>query len=141
MAIVGDSATAALQTVLEERLDELADEAAGRILSEIPAYRSADAQMRRDVRAHVRAHLTASIGSLGDPVAVQRARVEPFGNGPRRDVADLGDFAGGQDVFDSAGARAHCILSLRLLRLMLLLAAFHLRATARAFLRFSVARR
>jgi hypothetical protein len=66
MAIVGDSATAALQTVLEERLDELADEAAGRILSEIPAYRSADAQMRRDVRAHVRAHLTASIGSLGE---------------------------------------------------------------------------
>ena len=53
MAIVGDSATAALQAVLEERLDELADEAAGRILSEIPAYRSADAQMRRDVRAHV----------------------------------------------------------------------------------------
>src|ERR1700752_714288 len=66
MAIVGDSATAALQTVLEERLDELADEAAGRIMSEIPAYRSADAQMRRDVRAHVRAHLTASIGSLGE---------------------------------------------------------------------------
>ena len=48
-----DPAIAALREALEQRLEELSDEAAARILSEIPAYRDFDDQLRRDVRAHV----------------------------------------------------------------------------------------
>ena len=34
-------------------------------MTEIPAYRSADEQLRGDVRAHVHSHLRASIARLG----------------------------------------------------------------------------
>jgi len=59
-----DPAIVALRQALEERLESLTDEATERILTEIPAYRSFDEQLRRDVRAHVEAHLRASIGTL-----------------------------------------------------------------------------
>jgi sugar diacid utilization regulator len=59
-----DPAIVALRHALEERLESLTDEATEKILTEIPAYRSFDEQLRRDVRAHVEAHLRASIGTL-----------------------------------------------------------------------------
>jgi hypothetical protein len=59
-----DPAIAALREALEQRLEELSDEAAARILSEIPAYRDFDDQLRRDVRAHVFSHLSASLQAL-----------------------------------------------------------------------------
>lgn len=59
-----DPAIVALREALEERLEVLTDEATERMLTEIPAYRNADQQLRRDVRAHVLAHLRASIGTL-----------------------------------------------------------------------------
>jgi sugar diacid utilization regulator len=59
-----DPEIVALRQALEERLEGLTDEATERILTEIPAYRSFDEQLRRDVRAHVEAHLRASIGTL-----------------------------------------------------------------------------
>jgi sugar diacid utilization regulator len=59
-----DPAIVALKLALEERLDGLTDEATERILTEIPAYRSFDEQLRSDVRAHVAAHLRASIDTL-----------------------------------------------------------------------------
>ncbi len=60
-----DPAIVALREALEQRLDSLTDEASERILTEIPAYRTADEQLRSDVRAHVLAHLRASIKTLG----------------------------------------------------------------------------
>ena len=59
-----DPPIVALKEALEQRLDGLTDEATERILTEIPAYRTADEQLRRDVHAHVLAHLRASIGTL-----------------------------------------------------------------------------
>ena len=59
-----DPAIVALREALEERLEVLTNEATERILTEIPAYRTADEQLRRDVHAHVLAHLRASIGTL-----------------------------------------------------------------------------
>ena len=59
-----DPPIVALKEALERRLDGLTDEATERILTEIPAYRTADEQLRRDVHAHVLAHLRASIGTL-----------------------------------------------------------------------------
>lgn len=59
-----DPAIVALREALEERLEVLTNEATERILTEIPAYRTADKQLRSDVRAHVLAHLPASIGTL-----------------------------------------------------------------------------
>ena len=48
--------------------------------------------------------------AAGDAVAVQGAGVEPLADGPRGDVADLGDLAGRQDVFHLGGS-AHRIFS------------------------------
>jgi len=59
-----DPAIAALRDGLAARLGELADEATTRIVTEIPAYRDVDDQMRRDIRAHVLAHLRASLDTL-----------------------------------------------------------------------------
>ena len=59
-----DPAITALRDALAARLDELSDQATARIVSDIPAYRNIDDQLRRDVRAHVEAHLRASIESL-----------------------------------------------------------------------------
>jgi sugar diacid utilization regulator len=59
-----DPAIAALRDGLAARLDDLADEATTRIVTEIPAYRDVDDQMRRDIRAHVFAHLRASLDTL-----------------------------------------------------------------------------
>jgi len=67
-----DPAIVALRQALEERLEALTDEAAERILTEIPAYRNFDEQLRRDVRAHVEAHLRASIGTLETDRGVTR---------------------------------------------------------------------
>lgn len=67
-----DPAIIALREALEQRLDDLADEATERILTEIPAYRSADDQMRSDVRAHVLSHLRASLDSLASDRDVTR---------------------------------------------------------------------
>ena len=55
-----DPPIVALKEALEQRLDGLTDEATERILTEIPAYRTADEQLRRDVHAHVLAHLRAT---------------------------------------------------------------------------------
>jgi sugar diacid utilization regulator len=60
-----DQAIVALRKALEQRLEALADEATEKIVTEIPAYRSFDEQLRRDVRAHVMSHLRASLESLG----------------------------------------------------------------------------
>ena len=35
----------------------------------------------------------ASVSAAGEAVAFEEAAVEPFGNGPGRDVADIGDIA------------------------------------------------
>jgi len=59
-----DPAIVALRDALAARLDELSEEATAKIISEIPAYRNIDDQLRRDVRAHVEAHLSASLESL-----------------------------------------------------------------------------
>ncbi len=59
-----DPAIVALREALGQQLDALADEAADRIVEEIPAYRTADDQMRRDVRGHVMSHLRATLASL-----------------------------------------------------------------------------
>lgn len=59
-----DPAIVALGEALGQRLDALADQATDKIVSGIPAYRTADAQLRSDVRAHVIAHLRASIETL-----------------------------------------------------------------------------
>jgi hypothetical protein len=67
-----DPAITALRDALAARLDELSDEATARIVSEIPAYRNIDEQLRRDVRAHVLAHLTASLETLGSDRDVTR---------------------------------------------------------------------
>ena len=48
MARIGN-AIVALKQALEERLESLTDEATDKILTEIPAYRSFDEQLRRDV--------------------------------------------------------------------------------------------
>ena len=45
----------------------------------------------------------AAVLAAGDAVAVQGAGVEPLADGSRGDVADLGDFAGRQDVFHLLG--------------------------------------
>jgi PucR-like helix-turn-helix protein/diguanylate cyclase with GGDEF domain len=67
-----DLAIVALRDALAARLDELSDEATARIISEIPAYRNIDEQLRRDVRAHVLSHLTASLETLGSGRDVTR---------------------------------------------------------------------
>jgi sugar diacid utilization regulator len=67
-----DPAIVALREALEQSLDGLTDEATERILTEIPAYRTADEQLRRDVHAHVLAHLRASLESLGADREVTR---------------------------------------------------------------------
>ena len=67
-----DPAIVALREALEQRLDSLTDEATERILTEIPAYWTADEQLRGDVRDHVRAHLRASINTLGADREVTR---------------------------------------------------------------------
>jgi hypothetical protein len=67
-----DPAIVALREALEQRLDDLTDEATDRILTEIPAYQSADEQLRRDVHAHVLAHLRATLESLGADREVTR---------------------------------------------------------------------
>jgi hypothetical protein len=67
-----DPAIFALRDALAARLDELSDEATERIVSEIPAYRNIDEQLRRDVRAHVLSHLTASLETLGSGRDVTR---------------------------------------------------------------------
>src|SRR5688500_7736922 len=54
----------------------------------------------------------AAVLAAGDAVAVQRAAVEPLADSSRRDVADLGDLAGREDVFDFGGCAHRCILSL-----------------------------
>ena len=59
-----DPAIVALGEALGQRLETLADEATERIVSGIPAYRTADTQLRSDVRAHVIAHLRASLETL-----------------------------------------------------------------------------
>jgi hypothetical protein len=61
-----DPAVVALREALEQRVDELADEATNKIVSEIPAYGTANQQLRDDVRAHVVAHIRASVTSLGE---------------------------------------------------------------------------
>ena len=60
-----DPAIVALREALDQRLEDLTDEATERILTEIPAYRTADEQLRHDVRAHVLSHLRATLESLG----------------------------------------------------------------------------
>jgi hypothetical protein len=45
------------------------------------------------------AHGDAAVFRARDAVALQAARVEPLGDGSRGDIADLGDFTGGQHVF------------------------------------------
>ncbi len=72
MGANSDPAITALGDALIARLDELSDEATARIVSEIPAYRNIDEQLRRDVRAHVLAHLTASLETLGSGRDVTR---------------------------------------------------------------------
>jgi hypothetical protein len=67
-----DPAITALRDALAARLEELSDEATARIVSEIPAYRGIDEQLRRDVRAHVFAHLSASLETLGSDRDVTR---------------------------------------------------------------------
>jgi hypothetical protein len=67
-----DPAIAALREALEQRLEELSDEATARIVSEIPAYRNFDDQLRRDVRAHVLSHLAASLRALTSGREVSR---------------------------------------------------------------------
>ena len=52
----------------------------------------------------------AAVLRAGDAVAVQRAGIEPLGNGSGRDAANLGDLAGGKDVFHFRGG-THGILS------------------------------
>ena len=64
MGANSDPAIVALRDALAARLDELSEEATAKIISEIPAYRNIDDQLRRDVRAHVEAHLSASLESL-----------------------------------------------------------------------------
>jgi hypothetical protein len=59
-----DPAIAALREALEQRLEDLADDATAKIVSEIPAYRNVDDQLRRDIRAHVFAHLSATLDTL-----------------------------------------------------------------------------
>jgi hypothetical protein len=68
-----DPAIAALREALEQRLDELSDDATAKIITEIPAYRNVDDQLRRDIRKHVLAHLTASLDTLGSGRDVTRA--------------------------------------------------------------------
>jgi sugar diacid utilization regulator len=65
LGVNGDPAIVALREELELRLDAMADEATERIVSQVPAYRGADEQLRRDVRAHVLAHLSANLETLG----------------------------------------------------------------------------
>jgi sugar diacid utilization regulator len=67
-----DPAIIALREALEQQLDGLATEATARIVDEIPAYRTADDQMRRDVRAHVMSHLRATLASLDADREVSR---------------------------------------------------------------------
>jgi PucR C-terminal helix-turn-helix domain/GGDEF-like domain len=67
-----DPAVAALREALEERLEGLADAATETILTEIPAYRGADRQLRADVRAHVLSHMRANLESLGANREVSR---------------------------------------------------------------------
>jgi PucR C-terminal helix-turn-helix domain/GGDEF-like domain len=67
-----DPAIAALREALEERLEGLADAATEMILTEIPAYRGADRQLRADVRAHVLSHMRANLESLGANREVSR---------------------------------------------------------------------
>jgi PucR C-terminal helix-turn-helix domain/GGDEF-like domain len=67
-----DPAVAALREALEERLEGLADAATEMILTEIPAYRGADRQLRADVRAHVLSHMRANLESLGANREVSR---------------------------------------------------------------------
>ena len=52
----------------------------------------------------------AAVLRAGNSVAVQRAGVEPLADGSRGDVADLGDFAGREDIFH-LGCGAHGIFS------------------------------
>jgi hypothetical protein len=109
-----DPAIVALRDALAARLEELSDEATERIVSEIPAYRNIDDQLRRDVRAHVGAHLSASIETLGSgrdvtredllfvrPHAARRAR--------RISVTDFirGFYVGERVLWDAALALAH----------------------------------
>lgn len=63
-ALTPDPAIVALQKALEQRLDDLADQATEMIVAEVPAYRSADEQLRADVRTHILSHLRASLESL-----------------------------------------------------------------------------
>ena len=109
-----DPAISALREALEQRLDELSDEATARIVSEIPAYRNIDDQLRRDVRAHVLSHLTASLETLGSTREVTREdllfiRPHAARRARRVSVTDFvrAFYVGERVLWDAALALAH----------------------------------
>jgi hypothetical protein len=109
-----DPAIVALREALEQRVEGLADEATERILTEIPAYRGAEEQLRRDVRAHVLSHMRATIETLGADHDVAREDllfVRPHAARRARRVS-LTDFVrafyvGERVLWDAAIALAH----------------------------------
>jgi hypothetical protein len=51
----------------------------------------------------------APVFAAGNAISAQSARIEPFAHGARGDIADFGDFAGGENVFYLA-AHDHFLL-------------------------------